>query len=70
MFDDMNPKQDFYVVDFFESLVVIKDDEGNIYISPTEEPGLEIGDYIEAEDKIPLEAFSEDFQRIITKILL
>lgn len=69
MYEDMKPKMDFYVAAFFESLVVIKDDEENIYISPTEEPDLEIGDYIESEDKIPLNEFSEDFQRVVRNLL-
>lgn len=66
----MESKKDFYVAGFFESLVVIKDDEENIYISTTEEPDLEIGNYIESGDKIPLELFSADFQKIIKELFL
>lgn len=63
-YEDNIPKRDMFVIGFFESLIILKNDVGDICVSPDEAGDIEVGMYFDGKT-VPLKSFSEDFQQII-----
>lgn len=64
-FQDENVKDDIHVVGFFEGLTILEDEEGNLFVSKIFHEDLEIGEYLDDPDKIPLSNFEDEFQKVI-----
>lgn len=64
-FQDENVKDDIHVVGFFEGLTILEDEEGTLFVSKIFHEDLEIGEYLDDPDKIPLSNFEDEFQKVI-----
>lgn len=64
-FEDEITREDYHVAGFFNGLVIVEDENGQLYVSKLDSEKFSIGEYIDDPELIPLDNLEDDFKKLV-----